>query len=108
MFQRHAAQRSMGLCPQFDTLVEALSVRENLHMFAYMKGIQPRQIRNVCESFMVALNIKMYERNLIQELSGGTRRKVSLAVALLGNPPSLYLDEPSTGMYTLASYHVYT
>jgi ABC-type multidrug transport system ATPase subunit len=97
----------MGLCPQFDTLIDALSVRENLHMFAYLKGIEPRSIKSVCESFMNALNIKMYERNLIQELSGGNRRKVSLAVALLGNPPSVYLDEPSTGLDPIACRYMW-
>lgn len=51
---------------------------------------------------MHALNIKRYEHKLIQQLSGGNRRKVSLAIALIGAPPTIYLDEPSTGYGSLA------
>jgi len=52
---------------------------------------------------MKALNIKRYESKLIMQLSGGNRRKVSLAVALMGAPPTVYLDEPSTGLDPVAS-----
>eukprot|EP01039_Chlorochromonas_danica_P002043 gene2043-2228_t len=97
------AQRSMGLCPQFDTLIERLSVRENLLFFGQIKGLKDKHLVPVCEAFMQALNIKRYEHKLVQELSGGNRRKVSLAVALMGSPPTVYLDEPSTGLDPVAS-----
>jgi len=85
----------MGLCPQFDTLIERLSVRENLLFFGRIKGLTNDIVIEVCEAFMQAMNIKKYENKLIQQLSGGNRRKVSLAVALLGAPPTVYLDEVS-------------
>ena len=97
------AQRSMGLCPQFDTLIERLTVRENLLFFGRIKGLSNENVVSVCEAFMKAMNIKRYEHKLIQQLSGGNRRKVSLAVALLGAPPTVYLDEPSTGLDPVAS-----
>lgn len=100
---KQAAQRSMGLCPQFDTLVERLTVRENILLFAQVKGIEKNLVVPVCEAFMTALNIAQYENKLIMQLSGGNRRKVSLAVALLGSPPTIYLDEPSTGLDPVAS-----
>jgi len=93
-----AAQRSMGLCPQFDTLIERLSVRENLVFFGKVKGLQDDNLQRTVEAFMTALNIKRYENKLLMQLSGGNRRKVSLAVALIGAPPTVYLDEPSTGI----------
>ena len=91
------AQRSMGLCPQFDTLIGQLTVKENLIFFGKIKGISESQLMAVVDAYLVALNIKQYESKLTQRLSGGNRRKVSLAVALLGCPPTVYLDEPSTG-----------
>ena len=100
---RSNAQRSMGLCPQFDTLVERLTVKENLLMFGNIKGLEGETLNETCEAFMVALNIKKYQNKLIQQLSGGNRRKVSLVVALLGAPPTVYLDEPSTGLDPVAS-----
>lgn len=87
------AQRSMGLCPQFDTLVERLTVVENLLFFGQLKGLSKDLLPDVAEAFMKALNIKQYQNKLIQHLSGGNRRKVSLAVALIGAPPTVYLDE---------------
>lgn len=97
------AQRSMGLCPQFDTLLDRLSVRENLLFFGRIKGLEDAELTETVEAFMQALNIKRYEHKLTQHLSGGNRRKVSLAVALIGAPPTVYLDEPSTGLDPVAS-----
>lgn len=92
---RGRAQMSMGMCPQFDTLVERLSVRENLVFFGRVKGVPESCIDDVCNTFMKVLKIDRYQHKLIQHLSGGNRRKVSLAVALLGSPPVIYLDEVS-------------
>lgn len=86
----------MGLCPQFDTLIERLSVRENLLFFGQIKGLSGKDLLTVAEAFMKAMSIKRYENKLIQQLSGGNRRKVSLAVALMGAPPTVYLDEVSS------------
>ena len=90
-------------CPQFDTLVERLTVRENLLLFGQLKGLSGDALRAAVEGFMGAMNIKKYQSKLIMQLSGGNRRKVSLAVALLGCPPTVYLDEPSTGLDPVAS-----
>jgi ABC-type multidrug transport system ATPase subunit len=75
----------MGLCPQFDTLVERLSVRENLLFFGRIKGLSNAELVPVAEAYMSAM--------IVMQLSGGNRRKVSLAVALMGAPPTVYLDE---------------
>ena len=68
-------------------------MRENLVLFGRIKGIPSTSIDLVCESFMTILQIKRYKNKLIQQLSGGNRRKVSLIVALLGATPTVYLDE---------------
>ncbi len=80
-----------------------MTVRENLLLFGKIKGLGDDVLGPCCEAFMMTLNIKRYENKLIQQLSGGNRRKVSLAVALLGAPPTVYLDEPSTGLDPVAS-----
>ena len=73
---RTRAQRSMGVCPQFDTLIEHLTVSENLFYFACLKGIPLFIAPRVVNEFMKALKIKMYENKAIMNLSGGNRRKV--------------------------------
>jgi ATP-binding cassette subfamily A (ABC1) protein 3 len=60
----------MGLCPQFDTLIERLTVKENLLFFGRIKGLSNDIVGSVCEAFMKAMNIKRYEHKLIQQLSG--------------------------------------
>ena len=62
------AQRSMGLCPQFETLIERMTVKENLTYFGQIKGLQMQALVNAVESFMLAMNIKRYENKLIMQL----------------------------------------
>ena len=84
---RSAAQRSLGLCPQFDTLIERLTVHENLLYFAKIKGLYSESAAKESVSlFMRAMDITRYQTMRVQQLSGGNRRKVSLIVALLGAP----------------------
>jgi ABC-type multidrug transport system ATPase subunit len=105
--EKDFAQRSMGLCPQFDTLIDRMTVRENLRFFANIKGVPSDKVKAVCDAYLDALDIKKYQHKLIMRLSGGNRRKLSLAVALIGCPPTLYLDEPSTGLDPVASRHMW-
>lgn len=56
--QTTLAQRSMGLCPQFDTLIGRLTVRENLIFFGRVKGLPLDSLEEVCEAYMEALKIK--------------------------------------------------
>ncbi|XP_066151375.1 phospholipid-transporting ATPase ABCA3-like isoform X1 [Euwallacea fornicatus] len=91
-------QRYIGYCPQFDALLDDLTARETLTMFCLLRGIP----RSFCD--MIALKLATdfdYRRHLdkkVRELSGGNKRKLSTSVALIGDPPVVYLDEPSTGM----------
>ena len=100
--ETNAAQRCLGLCAQHDTLIDKMTVLENLYYFGRLKGIEKEQLPAVMDAYLSELDIKEYSNKLIQQLSGGTKRKVSLIVALMGLPPSVYLDEPSTGLDSVA------
>lgn len=50
------------------------------------------------EESLFKMDLNLYRRVLSKELSGGNKRKLSVAIAMLGNPPVVFLDEPSTGM----------
>ncbi|KAK2754389.1 hypothetical protein FQN54_007033 [Arachnomyces sp. PD_36] len=92
--QPHKARVHMGVCPQ-DDAVDNLTVRQTLNFYASVKGL--KNVSGNVDKVLSALNITMYERVLVKALSGGTKRKLSVAIALLGNPRVLLLDEPSTG-----------
>ncbi|XP_035912164.1 ATP-binding cassette sub-family A member 3-like [Anopheles stephensi] len=96
--QLPAVYRRIGYCPQFDALLEDLTGRETLRIFARLRGIPSGSIAPITERLAVELNFALHLDKLVQAYSGGTRRKLSTALALLGDPVVVYLDEPTTGM----------
>lgn len=88
------ARLHMGVCPQ-DDAIDNLTVRQTLNFYATVKGL--KNVSGNVDKVLTALNITIYEHVSVKGLSGGTRRKLSVAIALLGNPRILLLDEPSTG-----------
>lgn len=75
--------------------MDNLTVRQTLKFYATVKGLKNAE-GNV-DKVLNALNITIYQSLRVAALSGGTKRKLSVAIALLGNPRILLLDEPSTG-----------
>jgi ABC-type multidrug transport system ATPase subunit len=90
-----AARANLGVCPQFDS-ADVLTVTETLRFFAKTRGVKEvdHNVRTVIE----ACGLEAWAHQLAQKLSGGTKRKLSLAVALVGNPRVLVLDEPSSAL----------
>ncbi|EWS72164.1 ABC transporter family protein (macronuclear) [Tetrahymena thermophila SB210] len=92
------AQQYIGYCPQFDALLDNLTAREHLELFAAIKGIRPDQREQAVNEKLDELNLRKFENVVARTYSGGNKRKLSVAIAMLGNPPIAFLDEPSTGM----------
>ncbi|CAI6329350.1 unnamed protein product [Periconia digitata] len=89
------ARANLGVCPQFDS-ADVLTVSETLRFFAKIRGV--RDIEQNVGSVIAACGLGQWTNQLAQNLSGGTKRKLSLAVALVGNPRVLVLDEPSSAL----------
>lgn len=89
------AQQRLGVCPQFDAL-DLLTVRHHLHFYARCKGVD--DIKADVKQVMAQVGLTVHADKLASKLSGGNKRKLSLAIALLGDPPVLLLDEPSSAM----------
>lgn len=88
----------IGYCPQFDALIEDLTGRETLEMFALLRGVRPEEINGLSIRLANELNFMKHIDKRVLEYSGGNKRKLSTAIALIGNPVVIYLDEPTTGM----------
>jgi ATP-binding cassette subfamily A (ABC1) protein 3 len=84
----------MGICPQVDA-VDNLTVSQSLSFYATIKGL--KSVKRNVNKVLNVLNITSYEHLVVKALSGGTKQKLSVAIALLGNPRRIRLEEPSSG-----------
>ncbi|KAG3111793.1 ABC transporter A family member 1 [Phytophthora idaei] len=91
-------RRQIGYCPQFDALFDLLTVREHLELFGAIKGVPQSSLDRVVLEKIHQLNLSDFEHKLAGSLSGGNKRKLSVAIAMIGSPAIIFLDEPSTGM----------
>ncbi|CAM4944466.1 unnamed protein product [Rotaria socialis] len=88
----------IGFCPQFDWLINDLTVIEILLLFARLKGLKWSEIPTMCNHMIELFGLDIYETRKIRNLSGGNKRKVSAALAFIANPSLVLLDEPTTGL----------
>ncbi|KAJ8951645.1 hypothetical protein NQ318_012316 [Aromia moschata] len=91
-------QRGIGYCPQFDALLDDMTAKETITMFALLRGIRYSDCVIVAENLAREFDFKRHLKKKVKELSGGNKRKLSTAISLIGDPPVVYLDEPTTGM----------
>lgn len=96
--------KNIGYCPQFDALIDDLTGRETLNLFALSRGIPRFKLQDVIDKLSSDLNFAKHLDKQVKAYSGGNKRKLSTAVALLGNPVIIYLDEPTTGSLFLWSW----
>ncbi|KAL7750956.1 hypothetical protein RI367_003536 [Sorochytrium milnesiophthora] len=89
----------LGLCPQENRVMKDLTVEENLLFFARVRGANKKLAQAYARqaASIVGLTGAAYTR-AAEHLSGGMRRRLSIAVALIGLPPVIILDEPTTGL----------
>jgi len=92
------ARCMIGYCPQFDAIWDGLTVREHLEFYASMKGVRGDLREELVEKQVKEMDLTAYAHVNAGTLSGGNKRKLSCAIALIGNPPIVLLDEPSTGV----------
>nr|XP_006979007.1 phospholipid-transporting ATPase ABCA3 [Peromyscus maniculatus bairdii]XP_015853164.1 phospholipid-transporting ATPase ABCA3 [Peromyscus maniculatus bairdii] len=95
-------RQRMGYCPQFDALLDHMTGREMLVMYARLRGIPERLISACVENTLRGLLLEPHANKLVKTYSGGNKRKLSTGIALIGEPAVIFLDEPSTGMDPVA------
>ncbi|RKP05997.1 P-loop containing nucleoside triphosphate hydrolase protein, partial [Thamnocephalis sphaerospora] len=88
----------LGVCPQHDVLWENLSAREHLHCFARIKGVAPAEVAGAVEEIIQMLDLPEVADRPAKSYSGGNKRRLSLAMACIGQPRVVFLDEPTTGV----------
>ncbi|XP_044267018.1 phospholipid-transporting ATPase ABCA1-like [Tribolium madens] len=96
--QQKQVQKFIGYCPQFDAVLDDLTVKETLLVFGLIRGVPFNESIPLAETLAHDLDFFKHIDKKVKQLSGGNKRKLSTALALIGDPPVIFLDEPSAGM----------
>lgn len=88
----------LGYCPQADALDAVLTPREHLTIYSELRGIPTMHIKHVVADSLNRFQLTLHADMKVCQLSRGTRRKLCLAIAMLGSPQIMLLDEPTSGM----------
>eukprot|EP00924_Labyrinthula_sp_SR-Ha-C_P011713 maker-scaffold_17-snap-gene-6.71-mRNA-1 protein AED:0.02 eAED:0.02 QI:0/0.33/0.25/1/0.66/0.5/4/146/1967 len=101
-------RKNVGYCSQFSSILGLLTVREHLELFCRIKyntlsfsddfDMSGGLIEHTVQKLLKRLSLNPFENKLSKSLSGGNKRKLSVAIAMIGSPSVMLLDEPSTGM----------
>jgi ABC-type multidrug transport system ATPase subunit len=94
----HKIYSIMGVCPQFDVTWPDLTVAEHLLFYCRLKGVPASKEDSEVTRMINAVRLDGAGHKKSRELSGGMRRRLSLAISLIGNPQVVFLDEPTTGL----------
>ena len=97
-----------GICMQTNTLWDKLTVRQHLKVYAILKGLTALESDEVITFLLKSLSMQQDVHKQVWQLSGGTRRKLCAAIALIGAPELVFLDEVSTAMDPMARRQVWT
>jgi len=92
----------VGYCPQFDGLVGVLTGREMLEMFCRLRGVPNRYIKQETDKWLKAQGLFESGDVECRNYSGGMKRRLSVAMAMMGDPPVILLDEPTSGVDPVA------
>ncbi|EPY72547.1 hypothetical protein CB1_001336002 [Camelus ferus] len=101
-------QMITGVCPQRNVQFDTLTVKENLRLFAKIKGIQPQEVEQEVQRILLELDIQNIQDSLAVQLSEGQKRKLTLGIAILGDPQILLLDEPTAGLDPFSRHRVWS
>jgi ABC-type multidrug transport system ATPase subunit len=91
-------QRYLGIVFQENVIIDLLSVREHMYLFGAFRGIPTDVLEDSMEFFAQTLQLTHMMDNRAGDLSGGQKRKLCIALSLLGNPPIVIMDEPTAGV----------
>ena len=106
---REAAEtrKLIGVCPQELALYPELSAVDNLVFFGRMAGLSGRDAKARARENLERVGLESRGRDAVAKFSGGMKRRVNIAIALMGRPALLFLDEPTVGIDPQSRNHIF-
>ena len=102
-----AVRALIGVCPQDLALYEDLSALENLVFFGRMGGLDTQAARNQADDYLKLMGLQERAKGKVAKFSGGMKRRINLAIALMGNPQLVFMDEPTVGIDPQSRNNIY-
>jgi ABC-2 type transport system ATP-binding protein len=96
--EAEAIRSIIGVCPQELALYEDLSAFDNMVFFGRMAGLGGKEARDQAMKNLKLMGLENRAKGKVAKFSGGMKRRINLAIALMGNPELLFLDEPTVGI----------
>lgn len=103
----NAVRSLIGVCPQELALYEELSALDNLVFFGRMVGLDGKEARAQAAARLELLGLEQRAKGRVDKFSGGMKRRVNLAVSLMGHPELLFMDEPTVGIDPQSRNNIY-
>ncbi|XP_077507431.1 phospholipid-transporting ATPase ABCA3-like [Amblyomma americanum] len=100
-------QSKIGYCPEDGALLEKLSAYEMLYLFGRLRGVPEEDLAAAVDRIIGATDLRKHAAKRCQVYSVGSKRKLSTAVALIGSPAVVFLDEPYAGVDVLARARIH-
>ena len=97
----------IGVCPQDLALYEDMSAWDNLIFFGRMAGLGGREARALALANLQLMGLAERAKGKVSKFSGGMKRRINLAIALMGHPRLLFLDEPTVGVDPQSRNNIY-
>jgi ABC-2 type transport system ATP-binding protein len=100
-------KKIIGVVPQEISLYHTLTARENMTFYGRIYGLSGKSLKNRIDALLDMVGLTDRADDLLEGYSGGMKRRINIAVALLHNPRILFLDEPSTGVDPQSRKRIY-
>lgn len=97
-------RKYIGYLPQYTGLYQDFTVKETLEYFAYLRGVAKEKVEENVNMVLEYTNLSDRAKDKVESLSGGMKRRLAIAITLVGNPKILIFDEPTVGLDPMERY----